>query len=67
MRKWIPEFKMSYHIDPVRQSIADSWPNSMDDEAARKEWGWKPDYDLPKMVEDMIEKLRIKIKNGIER
>ncbi len=64
IRKWIPEFKISYDIDPIRQSIADSWPNSMDDTAAREEWDWQPDYDLPKMAKDMLEKLKLKL--GIE-
>ncbi len=64
IRKWIPEFKISYEIDPIRQSIADSWPNSMDDTAAREEWGWQPDYDLSKMSKDMLEKLKLKL--GIE-
>ena len=64
IRKWIPEFKISYDIDPIRQSIADSWPNSMDDTAAREEWGWQPDYDLSKMSKDMLEKLKLKL--GIE-
>ena len=58
IRKHIPDFKINYKIDPVRQSIADSWPNSMDDSAARKDWGWKPDYDLETMTKDMIEVLR---------
>jgi nucleoside-diphosphate-sugar epimerase len=57
IQKVIPEFEISYNIDPVRQGIADSWPNSMDDSAAREEWGWKPDYDLDAMTRDMIEKL----------
>lgn len=64
IRKRIPEFKISYEIDPIRQSIADSWPNSMDDTAAREEWDWQPDYDLPKMAKDMLEKLKLKL--GIE-
>ena len=64
IRKWIPEFKISYDIDPIRQSIADSWPNSMDDTAAREEWDWQPDYDLAKMSKDMLEKLKLKL--GIE-
>ena len=59
--KLIPDFRMDYEVDPLRQSIADSWPNSMDDNAAREEWGWQPDYDLPKMCEDMIEKLTPKL------
>ena len=54
----IPEFVMDYEVDPVRQAIADSWPNSMDDSAAREEWGWKPQYDLPRMTGDMLSKLR---------
>lgn len=62
IQKIIPEFKITYDIDPVRQSIADSWPNSMDDSAARKEWGWKPSYNLDAMTKDMIEKLTLKLK-----
>ena len=61
VRKLIPGFTMDYEVDPLRQSIADSWPNSMDDSAAREEWGWQPDYDLPRMCEDMIEKLTPKL------
>ena len=59
--KLIPEFTMDYEVDALRQSIADSWPNSMDDSAAREEWGWRPDYDLPRMCKDMIEKLTPKL------
>ncbi len=61
VRKLIPGFTMDYEVDPLRQSIADSWPNSMDDSAAREEWGWQPDYDLPRMCEDMIAKLTPKL------
>ena len=61
IRKYIPEFEMKYDVDPVRQAIADSWPNSLDDTAAREEWGWKPEYDLDAMTKDMIEKLRVKL------
>ena len=57
----VPEFTIDYEVDPMRQSIADSWPNSMDDSAAREEWGWQPDYDLPRMCRDMIEKLTPKL------
>jgi nucleoside-diphosphate-sugar epimerase len=57
IRKHIPEFEIDYKIDPVRQAIADSWPNYMDDSAARKEWGWIPEYDLPRMTEDMLKVL----------
>ncbi len=57
IRRHIPGFVIDYDVDPVRQAIADSWPNSMDDSAARAEWGWQPTYDLPAMVADMIAKL----------
>jgi nucleoside-diphosphate-sugar epimerase len=58
IRAHIPDFEIDYEVDPVRQAIADSWPESMDDEAARHEWGWKAEYDLPRMTADMLEKLR---------
>ena len=62
IRKYLPDFKMVYKVDPLRQQIADSWPNSLDDTCARTEWGWKPEYDLDTMTRDMLEKLRIKFK-----
>lgn len=52
-----PDFKMTYQIDPIKQAIANSWPNSLDDTCAREEWGWKPEYDLESMTKDMLEKL----------
>lgn len=61
IRKHLPAFQLDYKIDPVRQAIADSWPNSMDDTAAREEWGWKASYGLEAMVQDMLEKLRLKL------
>ncbi len=61
IRKHIPDFEIKYDIDPARQAIADSWPDSMDDSAARSEWGWNPRYDLESIVEEMIEKLTEKI------
>ncbi|MDR0507068.1 MAG: NAD-dependent epimerase/dehydratase family protein [Dysgonamonadaceae bacterium] len=61
IKKHYPDFKMTYEIDPLKQSIADSWPNSLDDSCAREEWGWKPNYDLEKMTEDMIAKLKLKL------
>lgn len=60
VKKHYPDFKMTYEVEPIKQSIADSWPNWMDDTCAREEWGFKPEYDLPKMTADMIEKLKIK-------
>lgn len=62
IRKHIPEFTISYRIDPVRQAIADSWPNVLEDYAARVEWGWKPEYDLEKMSAHMISTLNTKLK-----
>jgi nucleoside-diphosphate-sugar epimerase len=53
----IPDFTISYAIDPVRQAIADSWPRHMDDRAAREEWGWRPLFDLAGMVDDMLDAL----------
>lgn len=61
IRKCIPSFKMRYEVDPVRQSIADSWPDNMDDTCARKEWGWAPTYDLDTMTQDMIKNLKVKL------
>ena len=58
IRKYIPEFKMVYKVDSLRQKIAESWPNSLDDTCAREEWGWKPEYDLDAMTRDMIARLR---------
>ena len=60
IREYIPGFEMEYQVDPLRQGIADSWPNKLDDTCARMEWDWKPEYDLDAMTKDMIEKLRIK-------
>jgi nucleoside-diphosphate-sugar epimerase len=61
IKKRIPEFKIDYSIDPVRQGIADSWPDYMDDSTARKEWGWKPVYNLEKMTDDMLKNLSLKL------
>jgi len=61
IRKEIPGFRMRYEVDPVRQAIADSWPNKMDDTCARKEWGWVPSYNLETMTRDMILNLRKKL------
>ena len=60
IKKHIPEFKISYEPD-FRQQIADSWPKSIDDSEARKQWGWKVEYDLAKITADMIENLKIKL------
>ncbi|MCC8174797.1 MAG: NAD-dependent epimerase/dehydratase family protein [Odoribacter sp.] len=60
IRKHIPDFSIDYKVDPIKQAIADSWPNSMDDSCAREEWGWQPTYDLPMMTTEMLEKVKEK-------
>ena len=62
IKKIRPEFEMVYQIDPVKQAIADSWPDSLDDTCARLEWDWCPKYDLETMTVDMLEKLELKLK-----
>ena len=61
IRKHRPHFEMEYKVDPLRQSIADSWPNKMDDSCARNEWDWAPDYDLEAMTVDMLSHLQEKL------
>ena len=61
IRREIPDLRTRYEVDPVRQSIADSWPDNMDDSCAREEWGWKPSYDLDGMVKDMVSHLKERI------
>ena len=61
IRKRIPDFTIEYNIDPLRQGIADSWPDSLDDTAARNEWCWSPAFDLDAMVDDMLENLSLKL------
>jgi nucleoside-diphosphate-sugar epimerase len=60
IRKHVPGFAIDYQVDPVRQSIADSWPRSLDDSAARADWGWAPRFDLAAMTADMLARLREK-------
>lgn len=61
IRRHLPEFTLDYHVDPVRQAIADSWPDSIDDSAARREWDWHPTFDLATMTADMIANLRVRL------
>lgn len=61
IKEYIPDFRMEYELDPLRQSIADSWPDSLDDTCARTEWDWKPEFDLDAMSKDMIKNLRVKL------
>ncbi|MFA7107773.1 MAG: NAD-dependent epimerase/dehydratase family protein [Sphaerochaetaceae bacterium] len=60
IRNYIPNFTISYNIDPVKQAIADSWPNCLEDYAARVEWDWKPEYNLDRMTKEMIENIKQK-------
>ncbi|HQU63568.1 MAG TPA: NAD-dependent epimerase/dehydratase family protein, partial [Nitrosomonas sp.] len=61
IRKHIPDFRIDYQVDPVRQAIANSWPRHMDDHAARTEWGWKPQFDLQQMTAHMLTQLAAKL------
>lgn len=60
IKKEIPEFEISYQVDPVRQAIANSWPNTLDDSAARNDWQWSPKYDLERMTKDMLAAIKDK-------
>lgn len=64
IRKHIPEFEMDYRIDPIRQAIADSWPRSLDDSAARAEWGFSPRFDLASMTTEMLRALSERHRRG---
>jgi nucleoside-diphosphate-sugar epimerase len=64
VRRHIPDFEINYRIDPMKQSIAESWPNKMDDSCAREEWNWNPRYDLPMMTEDMLKAIKKKAEGG---
>ena len=59
IKSYIPDFKISYNSD-YRQEIADSWPNSLEDSLAKEHWGWQAEYDMPKLVEEMIKNLNAK-------
>jgi nucleoside-diphosphate-sugar epimerase len=62
IRRHVPDFAIDYDVDPVRQAIADSWPDAVDDRAAREEWGWSPGWDLASMTEDMLARLRARLR-----
>lgn len=62
IQKHIPNFKMAYDINPVKQAIADAWPNSLDDSCARTDWSWKPEYDLPAMTTHMLKVLGARLR-----
>jgi nucleoside-diphosphate-sugar epimerase len=58
IRVHMPDFEIDYEVDPMRQAIAESWPESLDDRAAREEWGWSPRWNLADMTTDMLARLR---------
>jgi nucleoside-diphosphate-sugar epimerase len=62
IRKHIPSFEMGYDVDPLKEKIAASWPDSIDDTAARREWSWSPKWNLASMTEDMLRAVRAKMK-----
>lgn len=59
--KYVPSFKMRFEVDPLKKAIASSWPDSLDDTCARKEWDWCPTYNLDTMTKDMLEKLSARL------
>ncbi len=65
IKKFIPEMQLTYDVDPVKQGIAESWPNKMDDSAARQEWGWNPKWNLEAMTDDMLKVIGEKRKKGL--
>ena len=65
IKKRIPEFSLTYNVEPVKKAIADSWPNSMDDSCARIEWGWNPKWNLETMTDDMLNVIGEKHKKGL--
>ncbi len=64
IKKRIPDATFDYDVDPVKAAIAASWPNKMDDTCAREEWGWKPQWDMEMMVDDMLKVIGEKYKNA---
>ncbi len=65
IKKHLPSFEMSYNVEPMKQAIANSWPNNMDDSCARKEWGWNPKWNLEKMTVDMLKVISDKHAKGL--
>ena len=57
----LKDFEIEYKVDPVRQAIADSWPNSLDDTAAQEQWGWKAEYDMHRMTDEMLKNLKKRV------
>lgn len=64
IKKHVEDFEMTYEVDPTKEAIARSWPDSLDDSAARQEWGWEPKWTLEDMTEDMLYVIGKKMENG---
>lgn len=62
IKKHVPGFTMRYEVDPLKEKIANSWPDALDDSCARAEWGWSPQFNLESMTIDMLEKLTLRLK-----
>ena len=65
IRKHLPDFELAYDIEPIKQGIANTWPNSMNDQCAREEWGWKPNWNLQTMTADMLKVIGEKFAKGL--
>ena len=65
VKKRLPDFSMTYDVDPVKEAIANSWPNKLDDSCARNEWGWKPEWDLETLTDDMLKIIAEKHAKGL--
>ena len=61
IKKRLPACTMDYKVEPGKKEIAESWPNSLDDTCAREEWGWRPEWDLSRMTDDMLAHIRTKL------
>ena len=65
VKRRLPDFTMDYNVDPVKEQIARSWPNQLDDSCARNEWGWNPEWNLERMTDDMLLHIREKVEKGL--
>lgn len=65
IKKRIPDFTWNFEIDPVKDQISASWPDSLDDTCAREEWGWNPKWNMDAMIDDMLKEVKKKIDAGL--
>jgi threonine 3-dehydrogenase len=66
VKRALPDVEITYKAEPVRQAILDSWPRALDDQAARKDWGWQPEYDLDAMTDDLVPRVRELLARGVD-